>query len=235
MIRNNNILFILLVSICLTGLLPELLHGQQEKKHLIEGNTQYHRNNYAEAEKSYKKAASVNKNSYKSIFNLGDSYYKQNKFEEAAEQFQMLTHRATSKDTLSKVYHNLGNSLLKSKKFEESISAYKNALKNNPKDDESRYNLAYAQQMIKKQQEQQKKNQEQKDKDKKEDKKKDEKKEEPKEKKKDKDKKEEQKPGGMSEKEADRALDALQNNERELHNKTQKNSKGVNVEIEKDW
>ena len=118
--------YILAIACCL---LP-IVSFSQEKKIIIDGNKQYENKNFKEAEKNYNKALNKNKNSYNGSFNLGDAYYKQGKYEDAANQFQSLTHRATSKDTLSKAYHNLGNSLLKSKKYQESVDAYKNALKN---------------------------------------------------------------------------------------------------------
>lgn len=227
---------------------PSFSYAQSEKKHLKDGNEAYKKSDYVTAEKQFGKALEKNKDSYKGAFNLGDAYYKQGKYEEAANQFQLLTHRATSKDTLAKAFHNLGNSLLKSKKYQESVDAYKNALKNNPNDADTRYNLAYAQQYLKQQQEQQKKEQEKKDKEKKEDKdknkdkdkkEKEEKEKEEKEKEnkenKDKEKQEEQK-NKISKEDAQRLLDALQNDEKNLQDKMKKiKAKGVKVEIEKDW
>jgi Ca-activated chloride channel family protein len=233
---------------------PSFAFSQQEKKHIVDGNKNYKEKKYAEAEKNYKQAIGKNKDTYKGNFNLGDTYYKEGKYEEAAEQFQSLTHKATSKDTLSKAYHNLGNSLLKSKKYEESVDAYKNALKNNPDDDDTRYNLSYAQQMLKQQQQQQKKDQDKKDKDKKDDKKKDkdkdkkdnkdkdkkdkedqDKKDQDNKDKKDKQKQEQQK-NQISKEDAQRLLDALQNDEKNLHDKVKKaKEKGIKTEIEKDW
>jgi Ca-activated chloride channel homolog len=220
-----------------------LSYSQQEKKFIKEGNKSYGEKKYADAEKNYRQALNKNKESYKGSFNLGDAYYKQEKYTEAAEQFQALTHKATSKDTLAKAYHNLGNSLLKSKKYEESINAYKNALKNNPDDEDTRYNLACAQQYLKQQQQQQqdkkkddKKDDKNKDKNKDEDKKdqkKDEKKDQEKKDKQDKQKQEQNK---ISKEDAQRLLDALQNDEKNLQDKLKKGkTKGVKVEIEKDW
>jgi len=234
---KNIIIIVLSLSSCL---FPLASICQQEKKFIIEGNKQYENKNYTEAEKNYKQGLNKNKDSYKGSFNLGDAYYKQGKYEEAAQQFQSLTHKATSKDTLSKAYHNLGNALLKSKKYEESVNAYKNALKNNPADEDTRYNLSYAQQMLKQQQQQKKKD---KDKDKKEDKeKKDDKKEKEKkqEKKKDEKKQDQEKPqpekNNISKEDAKRLLDALQNDEKDIQEKIKKGkTKGVKVEIEKDW
>ncbi|MDP1746903.1 MAG: tetratricopeptide repeat protein, partial [Bacteroidota bacterium] len=85
--------FALLFFIC-----TQTVFSQQEKKFIREGNKQYDAKNYSEAEKNYSRGLNKNKDSYKSSFNLGDAYYKQGKYEEAAEQFQLLTHRPSSKD-----------------------------------------------------------------------------------------------------------------------------------------
>lgn len=226
--------------------------AQNEKKLILEGNKHYKKENYSEAEKSYARALNKNKDSYKGAFNLGNAYYQQGKYEEAAEQFQLLTHRATSKDTLAKAYHNLGNALMKLKKYEEGANAYKNALKNNPNDEDTRYNLAYAQQMLKQQQQQNKDNkdkkEEKKNKDKKDEQNKDDNKDKEEKDKKDQDKKdekdkkdeeskEEEKPKKeeISKEDAQRLLDALQNDEKNLQDKNKKGKAGVKVQIEKDW
>lgn len=220
-------------------LLPIMVYSQSEKKHIYDGNKSYDSKKYSEAEKNYRQALIKDKDSYKAAFNLGDAYYKQEKYDEAAEQFQLLTHKATSKDTLAKAYHNLGNALVKTKKYKESVDAYKNALKNNPTDEDTRYNLAYAQQMLK--QEEQKN----KDKENKEDKKEEDKKEEDKKNNENKDKqdkkddnkdKQEQPKNQISKEDAQRLLDALQNDERKLQeNKKAQKVKGQKVEIDKDW
>lgn len=237
--------------------LPALTYAQKEKKFILEGNEQFENKKYEEAQKDYQKALKENKDSYKAIFNLGDAYYKQGKYEEAAQQFQALTHRPTSKDTLAKTYHNLGNALLKAKKYEESTNAFKNALKNNPNDEDTRYNLAYAQEYLKQQQQQNKdkkdnkdnkdnkddnkKNKDKKDKDKKDkdnkdknNKDKDNKKDKQENKKQDEKEKQEQQ-NSISKENAQRLLDALQNDEKNIQNKIKKNKQGVKVDIQKDW
>lgn len=233
--KNRRTFIIAQLLVAVYCLFPLFSFAQKEKKFIYEGNKYYENKKYSEAEKNYNQALNKNKDSYKSIFNLGDAYYKQNKFEEAAEQFQALTHKATSKDTLSKAYHNLGNSLLKSKKYKESIDAYKNALKNNPNDEDTRYNLSYAQQMLKQQQQQNKDKKD--DKDKKDQKKEDKKEQEKKDNKDKKDQqKQEQQQQQISKEDAKRLLDALQNDEKNLHEKMKKQQiKGVKGQIEKDW
>jgi len=237
------------ILLALLTFLPATGFSQQEKKYIKEGNELFDNKKYQEAAKSYQQALKKDKDSYKATFNLGDAYYKQEKYEDAAQQFQALTHRATSRDTLSKAYHNLGNALLKSKKYEESINAYKNALKNNPSDEDTRYNLAYAQQMLKQQQQQNKDNKDKdkkdKDKDKKDknDKNKDDKKEQDKKDKENQDKKDQKKkkekqqqqPDQISKEDAQRLLDALQNDEKNVQNKAKKGKQGIRVKIEKDW
>ena len=228
----------------LVFLLPLIAKAQQEKKYVKEGNKNYQDKKYDDAEKNYKQALSKNKNSYKANFNLGDAYYKQGKYKEAAEQFQNITHIASSKDTLAKAYHNLGNSLLKAKQYQESVDAYKNALKNNPNDADTRYNLACAQQYLKQQQQQQQKKQDKKDdkKDKKDQDKKDkdkkdqDKKDDQKKDQKQDQQKQEQDKNQISKQDAQRLLDALQNDEKNLQDKLKKGKPaGVRTPIEKDW
>src|ERR1035437_3980415 len=215
-----NLIKYILIHLVTCYLLLSIGFAQTDEQKLVrDGNKKYNEKKYSEAEKNYLNALDKQSNSYRGAFNLGDSYYKQKKYKEAAEQFESLTARKTSDDTLSKVYHNLGNSYLKQKEFEKSINAYKNSLKKNDLDDETRYNLAYAQRMLKQQQEQQKqqkKDQDKKDKDKKEDKNKDKKDDKNKDKKKE-DKQEQQQ--NISKEDAQRLLEAMNNDEKKLRDK----------------
>ena len=211
------------------------VNAQDENKHIRKGNDLYENGNYAESQSRYLKALEENSKSFSGAFNLGDALYKQEKYEEAANQFNVISQSAPDKISKAKAFHNQGNALLKVKKLEESINAYKNALKNNPKDDDTRYNLAYAQQMLTQQQQQQQQQ------DKKDDKQED-KKEEQKEQKdqEQKDKKEEQKEQQqqkeqLSKEEAQQMLDALNNEEKKVQDKLNKKKIGVKVQIEKDW
>jgi len=226
------------VFLCASVLCFNSLSAQQPKKVIIEGNKNYESKKYTDAEKDYKKALQQNKNDYTSTFNLGNTYYQQGKYDEAANHFQSLTHQPVNRDTMAQVYHNLGNSLLKQKKFEESISAYKNGLKNNPDDEQTRYNLAYAQKMLRQQQQQQKNDKNKDKKDNKEDKKKDKKEEKKKDdkNKKDKEKQKPQPQNNISKEDAQRLLDALQNDEKNIKEKVKKEkTRGAKVQIEKDW
>ncbi|PPK99395.1 tetratricopeptide repeat protein [Parapedobacter indicus] len=140
----------------MTILLPAVAQAQQDKKSILQGNEYYRQQQYDEAAAAYQR--SLGNNGLESVvgnFNLGAAWYKQKKLDDAVQQFTDIAGSATDKTLKAKAYHNLGNALLESQKLEESIEAYKKSLLNNPKDDETRYNLAYAQEKLKQQQQQQ--------------------------------------------------------------------------------
>ena len=217
--------------------------AQSGKKLIREGNRNFEDKQFEESEVLYRKAINKEAGSFDANFNLGDALYKQEKFDEAAGEFNGLADRIESNNELAKTYHNLGNSLLKSQKIEQSIAAYKNSLRYYPDDQETKYNLAYAKDLLKKQQ--QEKNQ-QKDKDQKQDKeqeKKEQDKEEQdnKEQKKndqqqDKQKQQKPQPQKISKEDANRLLKALANDEKKIQEKVKKaKAKMQKVKTEKDW
>ena len=257
----------ILIVIILNTLLISLSLAQ-EKKFIRRGNSAYKTQDYDNSELNYRKALEKKPNSFDAGFDLGDALFRQKKYEEAIKQFENLARSETSKDNKAKAYHNLGNTYMVSKdeqqqpRYKEAVEAYKNALRNNPKDDETRYNLAYAQKMLKQQQQQQKQNQDKdKNKDKKDDKKnKDEKNKDQQNKdnkdKQDKDKqdkeknkdqqnkpqdqkekqKQEQKKQQIPKDKAEQMLKALENDEKDLQKKMKMQKvKGKKVKVEKDW
>ncbi|MFH1319466.1 MAG: tetratricopeptide repeat protein [Bacteroidota bacterium] len=222
--------------------------AQSERKLIREGNKLYNKDKYEDAEISYRKALDKNAKSYEGSFNLGDAAYKQKKYEDATNQFELLTHQESDKKTVAKSFHNLGNSLLQAKQFEKSIEAYKNALRNNPDDTDTKYNLAYAQTMLKQQQQQQQDQCQNKDKENKEDQQDQENKQdqqEENEQKQDEQKQEEQteqnekqqpRPDQISKEDAERLLEALKNEEMDVQEKLKKKkAKATKIKIEKDW
>lgn len=249
-----------LVIISLFLLQGPLLFAQQGKRYIKKGNDLYKQQNYAEAEANYRKSvAQKNQGSQKGQppegnFNLGDALYKQKKFADARGQFTKIAESAgQSRELKAQAYHNLGNSYLSDKKLEEGIEAYKKALLHNPKDEETRYNLAYAQEMLKKQQQQNKdkkknkdqnKDQQNKDnkdnkdqnKDKKDQDKKDQNKDNKNPDKKDQNQEPKPQPGQLSKEDAQRMLDAMNNNEKQTQDKLKnKKFKGEKGRVAKDW
>ncbi len=152
--------------------LPMVLFSQKEKEVakvkledkqiLRKGNDLFKEHKYVDAEVKYKKALKQNPNYENAAYNLGNSLYEQNRFKEALPQYEFVAKSTKDKETKIQTYHNIGNSTMKLKQYDKAVAAYKNSLRLNPKDDETRYNLALAQKLLKDQQQ----NSENKDKDK---------------------------------------------------------------------
>jgi tetratricopeptide (TPR) repeat protein len=241
---NSKILFI-------SGLiliLPVLVHGQAERKYIRQGNKQYKEEVFDESEILYRKALEKEQQSYSGEFNLGDAMYKQEKFEDATRSFHKLAENQTDPIKLGELYHNMGNSFLKANQLEASIEAYKQALRNNPADDETRHNLAYAQQMLQQQQDQQKQDQDQDQN--KQDQDQDQNKQDQDQNKQDQDQNQDQQDQDqnqdqqqqqqqqpqISREDAQRMLQALQQDEQDLQEKLKKQkAQATKVKVLKDW
>ncbi len=221
-------------------------NAQNPNKLIRQGNNAYTDSSFAAAEESYRAALAADQNAFNAAFNLADAIYKQKKYEESSTLFQGLTEKAESKEEKAMAYHNLGNSLLQEQNLEESIEAYKNALRNNPYDTDTKHNLALAQRM-KQQQEEEQKEQDQEEEQQQEEQNQEEQQQEEQNQEgnnqnQDKQPQEEQKPqkeqnpDQISKEEAEKMLDALQQQEKELQEDLQKKkAKGVKLKIEKDW
>jgi Ca-activated chloride channel homolog len=159
--KNRSILTSLLFFMLM--IISASLNAQADKKLIRKGNREYEKNKFSDSEISYRKAVDNNKQSSDAVFNVGDALYKQNKFEEAGKQFVENANQNEDKLKKSAGLYNLGNSLLKANKLQESIDAYKNSLKLHPGNREAKYNLAYAQDLLKQQQEQKKQKQDKQD------------------------------------------------------------------------
>ena len=172
---KKNLLTYAGLLICLFAMTINV-QAQNERKFVRQGNKLFEQalqdtskldtTAFSLAETAYRKALDKRPDDLNWDFNLGDALYKQMKFKEATSKFEEIAEKSTDKIDKSRAYHNLGNSMLMQNKLDEGIAAYKNALRNNPEDLESKYNLVYAMNMKKKQEEKQKKQDQNKDKDK---------------------------------------------------------------------
>ena len=259
----------LLVAISML-VLPFVAWSQDNPKanELIEkGNSLYEEGKFGEAEVNYRDGQAEGADPFISGFNLGDALFKQERYEEAASAFQSLPNLTDDKDRKAAAFHNLGNSFLKAEKFQESVDAFKQSLRNNPRDLDTKYNLAYAKRMLQQQQEQQEQQQQNKDnkenedkkddkqdqqqqqQDQKQDEKKDEEQKQDQQQQQQQDQKQEeqeqqeqqeqQQPeeNKISKEDAERMLDALNQDEKEIRDRLEKQKvkKGVKGKIEKDW
>jgi len=123
--------------------------------------------NFPRAEGEYRKAISKNPLDPTAKYNLANAYYNSEKYEEATLRYtEAVKATDATKAEKHKAFHNKGNTFMEQKKYKEAVEAYKNALRNNPKDDETRYNLALAKKMLEQQQQQNDQDQDKKDQDK---------------------------------------------------------------------
>jgi len=212
-----------LLIICLFSVLPLLMNAQGEKKFIRQGNREYQKNKYSESEISYRRAIDKNKSAPDAVFNVGDALYKQKKFEDAGKQFVENNNMNEDKEKKAAALYNLGNANLMAKKIQESIDAYENSLKLDPGNMEAKYNLAYAQDLLKQQQQQQQ-NKEKQDQNKdqnknQEDKKKQDNKDEQNNNQEQKQQNQQQQQQNISKEDAERLLNALANDEEKVQEK----------------
>ena len=231
----KNTLFILSLLMCITSF------AQNKKSFLRDGNELYTDSSYNDAEIQYRKSLEKDQDYFNASFNLADAVYKQERYKESSALFDALIDNAPTKNDLAKVYHNLGNSLTQEQKLEEAIEAYKNALRINPNDAETRHNLALSKKQKQEQEQKEEKKEENKEekKDQEKDKEGEDKQEQNKEQEKEDEEKENQpadKKEEMSKKDAEKMLEAIQQEEKELQEELQKKKvKGKRVKVLKDW
>jgi tetratricopeptide (TPR) repeat protein len=243
------------IILALIVLIPIFSFAQKNPNdHISKGNSLYDEGKFGEAEVSYKDGQTEGADPFISGFNLGDALFKQERFEEAATAFQALPNLTEDKEQKAAAYHNLGNSFIKAEKFQEGVDAYKQSLRNNPKDLETKYNLAYAKRMLQQQQEQEQKQDQNKDKEeqqknqdqkqnqekqeKEDEEQKDNKQQQQQEKQqKQEDQQKELEENKISKEDAERMLDALNQDEKEIRDRLEKQKvkKGTKGKIEKDW
>lgn len=150
MSRSKYILFTLFV------LLAASVSAQKaERDYIRKGNRFFNDSVFVNAEVNYRKALEANPKSTVSMYNLGNTLSQQQKFKEAMEQYVAAGKIEKDKMKLAHIYHNMGVLFQAGKDYGQAVEAYKMSLRNNPKDDETRYNLALAQKLLKDQQQNQ--------------------------------------------------------------------------------
>lgn len=117
---------------------------------LSDASLQIEKENFPIAEAQYREAIDLNQKSEVGKLNLGNAYYNEDMNETAMLRYKQAAEVATDKGAKHKAFHNLGNTFMKQKMYQEAVDSYKNALRNNPTDDETRYNLALAKEMLEK-------------------------------------------------------------------------------------
>ena len=141
------------IGVCSLLAVATAVQAQKAERDLIrKGNRLYNDSVYVDAEVNYRKALEVNPKSTVSMYNLANTLMQQNKLQEAMEQYAGAAKVEKEKPNLAQIYHNMGVIFQSQKDYAKAVEAYKESLRNNPKDDETRYNLALAQKLLKDQQ-----------------------------------------------------------------------------------
>jgi Ca-activated chloride channel family protein len=235
---------------CFVSLSAQQTKINKESNNLtLDGNIEYVEDNLIEAEALYRKSISKDSMNLAAKYNLGNSFYSNKLNEEALNQYRLSIKNSKDKSTLHKSYHNLGNLYMQSEDYQNAMDSFKNALLNNPEDDETRYNYVLAKELLKNQDNNKKDDKDNKnDKDKKDNKenKKGEDKEDKKEKDKQKnnrnndadnsDKNKKPRQNKISPNQLQNLLKAMDNEEKNVLKKVNKNKmKGKPIKNKKDW
>lgn len=243
---GTKIAFLLLLIISSTQ-----AQGQNSKKLIANGNKLYLEGKYKEAATLYGQSLKKDTNHIGiGAYNLGNALYQQKQPDAARKSYEIASKKAVNKNAQTANQFNIGNTYMQEKKWSEAIEQFKKTLRQNPQDQDAKYNLAYAQKMLKKdgdggkdnkkdKREEQKENQNKENKqqqDEKKDQKQDQKNDNQQQKEQQKENEQEKQvqPSKLSEQQAEQLLNALQQEEKKLQEKKQK-VKGAPTRLEKDW
>lgn len=234
---NKYILFALFLSLGASASAQKA-----ERDYIRKGNRLFNDSVFVDAEVNYRKALEANPKSTVSMYNLGNTLSQQQKFKEAMEQYVAATQIEKDKMKLAHTYHNMGVLFQAGKDYAKAVEAYKMSLRNNPKDDETRYNLALAQKLLKDQQQNQQNQDQNQDQNKEDQQKQDQQKEQDKQKEQKKEDQQQQQPpkpekkdSNMSKENAEQLLNSVMQDEKNVQDKVKKQQVIQGKRLEKDW
>ena len=162
MIKSTSVLLQKYLGLAIVLLITTLSYGQEQATALPEeeqrqaaillsdASLQLEKDNFNVAEAAYREAIDLNQKNEVGKLNLGNAYYDEGLNETAMQRFKQAAEVATDKKSKHKAFHNLGNTFMNEKKYQEAVESYKNALRNDPTDEETRYNLALAKELLEK-------------------------------------------------------------------------------------
>ena len=211
--------------------------GQKTARdYLRSGNKLYKDSLFVKAEVDYRNALEQDPKSTDALYNLGNALLMQQKAKEAMEQFEAASRLETDKGKLAQIFHNMGVILQSSKQYPQCIEAYKQSLRNNPHDDETRYNLALAQKLLKdQQQDQQNQDQNQQKQDQKQDDQQQNQDQQDQNQQQQQQQQQQQNQDQMSKENAEQLLNAVMQDEKNVQDKVKKAIQVRGKKLEKDW
>ena len=232
--------FYILSLLLMASTVQVFAQQKTDRDYLRSGNKLYNDSLFIKAEVDYRKALEINPKSTDAMFNLANALLMQQKAKEAMEQYESVSKIEKDKNKLAQIYHNMGVILQSSKQLPQCIEAYKESLRNNPKDNETRYNLALAQKQLKDQQQNQQnqdqqQQQQQKQEEEKQDQNKDQQEQEQKDQQQQNQQQQQQNKNEMSKENAQQLLNAVMQDEKNVQDKVKKQIQIQGKKLEKDW
>ena len=123
--------------------------AQTDRNLIRQGNRAFKSQKWAAAETQYRKAIFKNQKNPQAIYNLGCALLAQQKDSLAMIQFGNAAQLESNILRRSKSYHNMGVVMQNHREYAQAIEYYKMALRCNPQDNETRYNLALCKKLLK--------------------------------------------------------------------------------------
>lgn len=203
-------------------------NAQNERRHVRKGIELMEKDEYNQAEAAFREALKEKPNSFEAGYNLATALFRQEKYEDAVVQLQATVPFAANDEQLAKLYHNMGNGFLYGQQLDNSIDAYKKSLRLNPLDDQTRYNLIAAMKLKDKQEEQQQEEQQEQEQEQHQE-------QQQEQQQKQQQQQQQQESDGLSRENAERLLEAIEQDERELMEKMNRHQQQQPVRIEKNW
>lgn len=203
------------------------MNGQTDRQYIRQGNKQFRAGDYPNAEVSYRKALEKDDRNPQAVYNLGNALFAQQKDSAAVAEFEKAAKLERNPMRQSMCYHNMGVICQKNKLYGDAINSYKQSLRLNPNDDETRYNLELCKRLQKQQNQKDKQQQQQQ---------KDQKKEDKQDKEKQQQQKQQQQAPQMSKENAEQLLNAAIQNEKATQQRMKKaQQKPQKRNVEKNW
>ena len=227
--------FYILSMLLLVSTIHGLAQNKTDRDYLRSGNKLYNDSLFIKAEVDYRKALEINPKSTDAMFNLANALLMQQKAQEAMEQYESVSKIEKDKEKLAQIYHNMGVILQSSKQLPQCIEAYKESLRNNPKDDETRYNLALAQKQLKDQQQDQQNQDQQEQQQEQKEEQKDQNKDQQEQNQDQQQQPQQQNKNEMSKENAQQLLNAVMQDEKNVQDKVKKQIQIQGKKLEKDW
>ena len=207
---KSTIMLLVVLFLCVAG------RSQRPEPEIYKGNELYKKQQFDKANEAYQQALTKDPSNSIANYNSGNASFRQNKFDEAINAYDNTISHTRDKNLQHQAYYNKGVALSKQQKLQESIDAWKEALRLNPNDKETRENLEKALRELKKkqQEENQKKNNKQQQKQ----------------------EKEKQQPQSkLNQQQVEQLLRALQEKEKEVNAKMNETKVPAPSKPDKDW